>query len=66
MKRSQRGCRGCEAKACGASTWEVGYVVGSHYATAFASMADHDAEPDVQLCARHERMARMTTGKGFV
>lgn len=59
MKRSQRGCRACEAKACGASPWIVGYVVGAHTAT-----LGEDDEP--QLCALHRRLGREASVKALV
>jgi hypothetical protein len=57
MKRSQKGCRGCEVKATGASTWQVGFVVGQHYMSVLASAAE-DEDPDYELCALHMRLAR--------
>lgn len=64
MKQSQKGCRGCVAKQFGASTWEVGFVVGSHFASVIDSTGPDD-EPEFRLCARHSRMARMMSAKSL-
>ncbi len=60
MKRSKRGCVGCEAKARGATSWQIGYIVGAHHSEVIAD--DTDDEPrEPKLCALHLRLA----GKAF-
>lgn len=66
MKRSQRGCVGCEAKQAGATTWQVGYVVGSHQmAVLSADESGGDDVPEDGVCALHSRMGREATALGL-
>lgn len=67
---SKRSCKACESAAAGATTWQVGFVVGACYAEAFAEPElDSDLSEDalaLDLCALHVRMGREATSKSYV
>lgn len=66
MKRSQRGCIGCEAKAAGATSWQVAYLLGQHQmAVLSADESDGDDVPDDKVCALHNRLGRAATAFGM-
>lgn len=66
MKRSQRGCIGCEAKAAGATSWQVAYLLGQHQmAVLAADDSEGDDVPSDGVCALHLRLGRQATAMGM-